>query len=68
MYDDIAFVIRNSKKNKWLKSFSGNRAYWVDSIINAQLCNVKTANKLIDTLQKTSHAKHVQIREIGILD
>ncbi len=68
MYDDIAYVIRNSKTNKWLREFNGKRAYWVSSIVTAQICNATTANKLMTELQNTSHAKHVQIRELGLID
>jgi hypothetical protein len=68
LYDDIAYVIRNAKTNKWLKSYKTGRSYWSPSIVNAVICDADTVNSFMKKLHKTSHAKHVQIRKIGVID
>ncbi len=62
LYDDIAYVIRNPKANKWLMSFKTGRSYWAPSIVNAVVCDVDKVISLIKKLHDISHPRHVKNR------
>lgn len=68
LYDDIAFVIRHTKKNMWLKAFSGSRSYWVSSLTEADICTADQAREYLLKLSRTSHSDFVQLREVGLVD